>query len=116
MRHMESCCSGCGARGGECLHCESEVITCDGCGCEIDGKAYAFPDDSSDEDYCESCFKNRIMDEAETVRETTCPFCESEGVEVFKIEYNLRFVHDEFMFCNDCIDELLTEYEKGGTI
>lgn len=115
MRYMESDCKACGCPSGYCHGCEVERVTCDGCGCEIDGKAYAFPDDSSDEDYCESCFKNRIMDEAETVRETTCPFCESEGVEVFKIEYNDGSVHDDFMFCNDCIDELLTEYEKGGT-
>lgn len=112
MRRMESNCMDCGCPSGYCHGCTAEIIECDGCGSEIEGKAYAFPDDASDEDYCESCIKNRIMDEAETTHETTCPYCESEGVEVFQIEYNNGSIHDNFMFCNECIDELLTEYEK----
>lgn len=108
MRHLEDACCGCGALGGQCLHCQTEVITCDGCGCEIDGTAYAFPEDPEDEDYCESCFLNRINDvkEESTVMET-CPACDNETSEVYHI--------GDMYFCNECVHDLLYEFERRAT-
>lgn len=111
MRHLEDACCGCGALGGQCLHCQTEVVTCDGCGCEIDDTAYAFPEDPSDEDYCEACFLNRINDIAEEICEYTdgdaCPVCDSPNVTLYKI--------GEFFFCDNCIHDLLYEFERRAT-
>lgn len=108
MRHLEDACCGCGALGGQCLHCQTEVITCDGCGCEIDGTAYAFPEDPSNEDYCEACFMNRVNDVKEfSTTLDTCPYCDNEDAEVFHI--------GDIYFCEECIDSLLNEFERRAT-
>lgn len=107
MRRTESNCMDCGCPSGYCYGCMAEIIECDMCGNEIDGKAYALPEDGSDEDYCSICFTNRLMDEATTATEfTECPNCDSEGVEVF--QYRGEY------FCNDCVDNILEIYEKEG--
>lgn len=103
MRYMEDACQGCGAMGGTCRHCESEVIECDGCGSIIE-KAYAFPDDSSDEDYCRECIINRLADESELTDNDECPECEAEADGVYKW-------NDSF-YCSNCLEDFLETLEK----
>ena len=102
MRRYENACMGCGATGGTCLHCEAKIIECDMCGCEIDGTAYSFPIDESDEDYCCECIKNRVSDLAVVTDDDVCPYCESEGGECFFIDFGEG--EQSYYFCNECID------------